>query len=113
MVSIAHILKLAVFHHGTTDDGLATHMKTNQQSKARLELKLLGKQKDIRAILVDRVLIQHEIRLVANIHTSFTGTSTDAGTHKVNLPCNNIKKRVTEFVLEGTGSRDEIQIFRQ
>ena len=48
-------------------------MKNFQQSKSRLELRILGRNKDIRAILLDRVLIQHEKRLVENILNSLTG----------------------------------------
>ena len=48
-------------------------MKNFQQSKARLESRILGRNKDIRAILLDRVLIQHEKRLVENLHNSLTG----------------------------------------
>ena len=73
MITVAHIFKLLLFRHSVTEEGLAKHIKTNQQSKARLELKLLGKQKDIRAILLDKVLIQHEMRLLQNAQTSFTG----------------------------------------
>ena len=73
MITVAHIFKLLLFQHSVTEEGLAKHIKTNQQSKARLELKLLGKQKDIRAILLDKVLIQHEMRLLQNAQTSFTG----------------------------------------
>ena len=73
LISIATILKLVVFQHTCTDEGLDKHTKTYQQSKSRLESKILGKEKDIRAILLDRVLIQHEKRLVENLHTSLTG----------------------------------------
>ena len=73
LISLATILKLIVFQHTCTDEGLDKHVKGFQQSKCRLECKLAAKEKHIRAILVERVLIQHEKRLVENIHTSLTG----------------------------------------
>ena len=35
---------------------------------------IVGKEKSIRAVLLDRVIIQHEKIMVENLHTSLTGT---------------------------------------
>lgn len=72
--AIIIILKLIMFQFSITDESYEKHSKDFYQSKSKLEVKLYGKEKHIRAILLDRVLLQHEKRLVENIHVSFNST---------------------------------------
>jgi len=72
--AIIIILKLVMFQHSISDESFEKHSKNFYQSKSKLEVKLFGSKKHIRAILLDRILLQHEKRLVENTHLSFTAT---------------------------------------
>ena len=72
--AIVIILKLLMFQHTVSDENLEKHTKSFFNSKAKLEVKLFGREKHIRAILLDRVVVQHEKRLVENSHLGFTAT---------------------------------------
>jgi len=72
--AITIILKLVMFQHSISDESFEKHSKNFYQSKSKLEVKLYGSKKHIRAILLDRILLQHEKRLVENTHLSFTAT---------------------------------------
>ena len=72
--AIIIILKLIMFQFSISDESYEKHSKDFYQSRSKLEVKLFGKEKHIRAILLDRVLLQHEKRLVENIHVSFNKT---------------------------------------
>jgi len=72
--SITIILKLVMFQKGVSDESLEKHTKNFYVSKSKLEVRLIGGKRHIRAILLDRILIQHEKRLVENCHVSFTAT---------------------------------------
>jgi len=72
--AIIIILKLVMFQHSISDESFEKHSKNFHQSKSKLEVKLFGSKKHIRAILLDRILLQHEKRLVENTHLTFTST---------------------------------------
>jgi len=72
--AIIIILKLVMFQHSISDESFEKHSKNFYQSKSKLEVKLFGSKKHIRAILLDRILLQHEKRLVENTHKAFTET---------------------------------------
>ena len=72
--AIVIILKLLMFQHTISGENLEKHTENFFNSKAKLEVKLFGRAKHIRAILLDRVVVQHEKRLVENSHVGFTAT---------------------------------------
>ena len=57
---IINILELLIFKHSTTMENLEKHNKSFYQAKSKLEVKLYGKEKHTRIILMDRVQLQHE-----------------------------------------------------
>ena len=57
---IINILELLIFKHSTSIENLEKHTKSFYQSKSKLEVKLFGKEKHTRIILMNRVLLQHE-----------------------------------------------------
>ena len=57
---IINILELLIFKHNTSVETVEKHTKSFYQSKSKLEVKLYGKEKHTRIILMDRVLLQHE-----------------------------------------------------
>ena len=57
---IINILELLIFKHNTSTETVDKHTKSFYQSKSKLEVKLFGKEKHTRIILMDRVLLQHE-----------------------------------------------------
>ena len=73
--AIINVLKLLMFQHSISEESYDKHSKNFYQSKAKLEVRLFGAEKHIRAILLDRVLLQHEKRLVDNTHQPLTATS--------------------------------------
>merc|ERR1719234_2907570 len=60
--------------------------------KCLLEVKLFGRDKHIRAILLDRVVVQHEKRLVENSHLGFTATHSKILTLLVTLATSHYSK---------------------
>ena len=54
LIALISVLKLVVFQHSVSEESYEKHMKNFYQSKAKLEVKLFGAEKHIRAILLDR-----------------------------------------------------------
>ena len=90
--AIVIILKLLMFQHTVSDENLEKHTKSFFNSKAKLEVKLFGREKHIRAILLDRVVVQHEKRLVENSHLGFTATHSKILTLLVTLATSHYSK---------------------
>ena len=90
--AIVIILKLLMFQHTVSDENLEKHTKSFFNSKAKLEVKLFGREKHIRAILLDRVVVQHEKRLVENSHLGFTSTHSKILTLLVTLATSHYSK---------------------
>ena len=76
---IINILELLIFKHNTSTETLEKHTKSFYQSKSKLEVKLFGKEKHTRIILMDRVLLQHEryYSMITNIFKIKTGHDID------------------------------------
>ena len=69
---IINILELLIFKHNTSTETVEKHTKSFYQSKSKLEVKLYGKEKHTRIILMDRVLLQHERWMVECLHKNLT-----------------------------------------
>ena len=73
---IISILKMIMFQHCVSEESVEKHSKSFYQSKSKLEVQLFGSDKHIRTILLDRIVLHHQRRLVENLHQNFTMTHT-------------------------------------
>lgn len=60
---------MLLFHYGVLKDDFDTRQKNFQMVKRVLGCNLVGRKMDIRALMIDRILLQHELRV---LESSFT-----------------------------------------
>ena len=60
---------MLLFYYGVLKDDFDTHQKNFQMVKKVLGWDLVGRKMDIRGLLVDRVQLQHELRVLESTFT--------------------------------------------
>ena len=70
------ILQMLLFYYGVLKDDFETHQKNFQMVKKVLGCNLVGRKMDIRALMVDRVQLQHELRVLESGFTLCVITKT-------------------------------------
>lgn len=79
--TIAHfstisISQMLLFHYGVLKDDFETHQKNFQMVKRVLGCNLIGRKMDIRALMIDRIQLQHELRVLESAFTLSVVTPT-------------------------------------
>jgi len=72
--AIATVYQSLLFFNGVPKIEYDTRWRSFQAIKKAMENKLLGNKKLIRAILIDRIHLQHESRMIENCNRNFTKT---------------------------------------
>lgn len=67
---------MLLFYYGVLKDDFETHQKNFQMVKKVLGNNLVGRKMDIRALLIDRVQLQHELRVLESAFTLSVVTPT-------------------------------------
>ena len=76
LFSCISIHQMLLFYHGVLKDDFETHQKNFQMVKKVLGCNLVGRKMAIRALLIDRVQLQHELRVLESAFTLSVITST-------------------------------------
>ncbi len=76
LFSAISIYQMLLFYHGVLKDDFDTHTKNFQMVKKVLGSNLVGRKMDIRPLLIDRVQLQHELRVLESAFTLSVVTST-------------------------------------
>ena len=76
LFSIISIFQMLLFYYGVLKDDFETHQKNFQMVKKVLGCNLVGRKMDIRALLIDRVQLQHELRVLESAFTLSVVTPT-------------------------------------
>lgn len=66
------VYQTAMLFSGLAREDYDNRSKSYHAVKRALENKLIGNRKQIRALLIDRVLLQHESRVLERSHVPFT-----------------------------------------
>ena len=67
---------MLLFHYGVLKDDFDTHQKNFQMVKRVLGCNLVGRKMDIRALMIDRIQLQHELRVMESTFTLSVVTPT-------------------------------------
>lgn len=67
---------MLLFHYGVLKDDFDTHQKNFQMVKRVLGCNLVGRKMDIRALMIDRIQLQHELRVLESTFTLSVVTPT-------------------------------------
>lgn len=67
---------MLLFHYGVLKDDFDTHQKNFQMVKRVLGSNLVGRKMDIRALMIDRIQLQHELRVLESAFTLSVVTPT-------------------------------------
>ncbi|XP_057375631.1 proteasome activator complex subunit 4-like [Daphnia carinata] len=70
------ICQMLLFHYGVLKEDFETHQKNFQMVKKVLGSNLIGRKADIRALMVDRIQLQHELRVLESAFTLSVVTPT-------------------------------------
>jgi len=83
LFSCISIHQMLLFYHGVLKDDFETHQKNFQMVKKVLGCNLVGRKMDIRALLIDRVQLQHELRVLESAFTLSVITSTAQKSYRI------------------------------
>lgn len=67
---------MLLFHYGVLKDDFETHQKNFLMVKKVLGCNLVGRKMDIRALMIDRITLQHELRVLESTFTLSVVTPT-------------------------------------
>ncbi|XP_029642324.1 proteasome activator complex subunit 4 [Octopus sinensis] len=74
LLKIITIYDCLIFYHGTVKKDFDLRWKNLHSVKEALSMKLGGYKSHVRALLIDRVLLQHELRMLLSVKKKFTST---------------------------------------
>ncbi|GAB1609586.1 proteasome activator complex subunit 4-like [Argonauta hians] len=74
LLKIVAIYDCLIFYHGTVKKDFDLRWKNLHSVKDALSMKLGGYKSHVRALLIDRVLLQHELRMLLSVKKTFTAT---------------------------------------